>query len=94
MPPAAIKADTRSVFTAPKRLRTPSPAKRMTAIVPEKAKGEAGRGEVGRSSLEVERTPVQHRALRHHREQRHQPDHVDSRRLGQAELAVLVGDRA
>ena len=37
MPAAATSAETRSVVTAPKRLRTPSPKKRMTAMTPEKA---------------------------------------------------------
>ena len=37
MPVAATSAETRNVVTAPKRLRTASPAKRISAIVPEKA---------------------------------------------------------
>ena len=35
MPEEAISEDTRSVVTAPKRLRTPSPAKRIRAMAPE-----------------------------------------------------------
>lgn len=37
MPAAAMSAEQRSVATAPKRLRTPSPRKRISAMTPEKA---------------------------------------------------------
>ena len=53
MPAAAMNADQRMVLTAPKRLRTPSPAKRMIAIEPaKKAKARPDTETVEPSSLD------------------------------------------